>query len=171
MKDLSIISVNWNSLEYLRECIGSIYDQTHGIDIEIIVVDNASPEGKVETLQRSFPEVRIIKNAANLGFSGANNLGHKYSTGKYLLFLNPDTRLAGPAINIMVDEIRSLPDAGIVGCKLLNTDLSVQTESIQRFPTILNQLLDVEYLRLLWPGCPLWELAPLFSQVARTGSG
>ncbi len=161
--ELSIICVNWNSVGYLRECIASIYGQTHGIDFEIIVVDNASPEGDVEALQQSFPEVQIIKSAANLGFSGANNLGHRNSTGKYLLFLNPDTRLAGPAINIMMDQIRKLPDAGIVGCKLLNTDLSVQTESIQRFPTILNQLLDIEYFRLRWPGCPLWEIAPLFS--------
>jgi N-acetylglucosaminyl-diphospho-decaprenol L-rhamnosyltransferase len=161
--ELSIICVNWNSVDYLLDCIASIRDQTHGIDFEIIVVDNASPEGKVEALQQCFPDVKIIKSAANLGFSGANNLGYKSSTGKYLLFLNPDTRLAGPAICVLMDQIRKMPDAGIVGCKLLNTDLSVQTQSIQRFPTILNQLLDIEYLRLRWPGCRLWELAPLFS--------
>jgi hypothetical protein len=62
----------------------------------------------------------------------------------------------------MLEQLRTLPDAGIVGAKLLNSDLSIQTESIQRFPSILNQLLDVEYLRLKWPGCRLWKIAPLF---------
>ncbi len=163
MKELSIVCVNWNSVGYLRECIASIYAQTHGIDFEIIVVDNASPEGNVETLQQWFPDIRIIKSPVNLGFSKANNLGYKSSAGKYLLFLNPDTRLAGPAINVLMDQVRAMPDAGIVGCKLLNTDLSVQTQSIQRFPTILNQLFDIEYLRLRWPACRLWEIGALFS--------
>src|SRR5262249_44700971 len=55
------------------------------------------------------------------------------------------------------------PDAGIVGCRLLNTDLSVQLTSIQKFPTIINQLLDVEYFQLRWPGCPLWDMRALFT--------
>lgn len=63
----------------------------------------------------------------------------------------------------MLRQIQILPDVGILGCKLLNGDLSVQLSSIQKFPTILNQLLDIEYLQLRWPGCPLWELAPLLS--------
>jgi GT2 family glycosyltransferase len=76
--------------------------------------------------------------------------------------LNPDTRLEGPAINVMMRKMKEIPDAGIVGCKLLNSDLSVQTSSIQRFPKLLNQLLDIEWLRLLWPGCRLWGIRPLF---------
>jgi GT2 family glycosyltransferase len=59
--------------------------------------------------------------------------------------------------------MKSLPDAGIVGCRLLNTDLTVQLTAIQKFPTILNQVLDLEYLQLRWPHCRLWEIAPLFS--------
>ena len=51
-----------------------------------------------------------------------------------------------------------------MGCKLLNTDLSVQLSSIQKFPTILNQVVDAEYLRLRWPQCPLWGIAPLFAE-------
>lgn len=68
----------------------------------------------------------------------------------------------GPAIDIMFREAEKIPDMGVLGCKLLNSDLSVQTESIQRFPTILNQLLDVRYLHLKWPACRLWDIAPLF---------
>jgi GT2 family glycosyltransferase len=161
--ELSIISVNWNSSDFLLECITSIQKHTKNIAYEIIVVDNASAKEDVDKLRQRFPEISIIGSQENLGFAGANNLGFRHSTGEYVLFLNPDTKLDSPAINIMVGRMKLLPDAGIVGCRLLNTDLSVQLTSIQKFPTILNQVLDLEYLQLRWPHCPLWEVAPLFS--------
>ena len=160
---LSIICVNWNAVDYLRECIASVYENTDALSFEVIVVDNASPQGGVDTLKQQFPDIAIIKSERNLGFAAANNVGFRHSTGKYLLFLNPDTKVVGPAINMMIQQAESLPDAGVVGCKILNEDLSVQLTSIQKFPTILNQLLDVEYLQLRWPQCPLWDMTPLFS--------
>lgn len=160
--DVSIICVNWNSLQYLRECVASIYENTHGISFEIIVVDNASTEEGVEALANEYPDITVINSPDNLGFARANNLGLARSIGQYVVFLNPDTRLVGPAINILLETCKALPDAGIVGGKLLNTDLTVQTAAIQKFPTILNQLVTAEYLRLRWPGCPLWNIAPLF---------
>jgi GT2 family glycosyltransferase len=162
--NLSIICVNWNSEEYLRKCIASIYKNTNGIAFEIIVVDNASPAGKVNTLKEEFPEIKVVQSDENIGFARANNLGFKHSTGRYILILNPDTELVGPAINILFNQIQSLPDAGIVGGKLVDPDLTVQTTSIQKFPTILNQLADIEMLRLRWPNSPLWEIAPLFTR-------
>jgi GT2 family glycosyltransferase len=161
--ELSIIFVNWNAIDYLQECIASVYQYTSALSFEIIVVDNASPAGGVDRLKERFPDITVIESERNLGFAGANNVGFGHSCGKYLLFLNPDTKLIGPAINVMVRQIESLPDAGIVGCKILNKDLSVQLAAIQKFPTILNQLLDVEYLQLRWPHCPLWNIGPLFS--------
>jgi GT2 family glycosyltransferase len=160
--ELSIIYVNWNSLDYLRESIASVYQHTRGLLFEIVVVDNASTEPGVESLTDQFPEVTIVNSGTNLGFAGANNLGFKHSRGEFVLLLNPDTKLIAPSINVMMDHIRGLTDAGIVGCKLLNTDGSVQLSSIQKFPTILNQAIDAEYLRLRWPHCRLWEIAPLF---------
>lgn len=162
--ELSIICVNWNSLDYLLECIASIYEHTPDVSFEVIVVDNASPEGGVEILVQKFPLVKLVWSDGNVGFAAANNLGFKQSVGRYILLLNPDTKLIGPAISIMLGQIKSLPDAGIVGCKLLNTDLSISTSSIQKFPTILNQLLTVERLRLRFPTFPLWDIAPLFSE-------
>lgn len=162
--ELSIVCVNWNSVDYLRECLASIYEHTRGVLFEILIVDNASPAGDVNVLKREFPQIKIIKSPKNLGFAGANNLGFRNSSGTYVLFLNPDTKLIGPSIPIMLRHIKSLPDAGIVGCKLLNSDLTVQLSSIQKFPTILNQALDAEYLRVRWPHCPLWEIAPLFAK-------
>jgi hypothetical protein len=161
--DLSVICVNWNSVDWLRECIASIYENTSGIAFEIIVVDNASPLGGVEILEHEFPAINLIRSGKNLGFAAANNIGYRTSSGEHVLFLNPDTKLIGPSINILLGHMKVLPDAGVVGCKLLNSDRSVQLSSIHKFPTILNQAFDAEYLQLHWPNCPLWEIAPLFS--------
>jgi len=162
--ELSIIYVNWNSLDYLRSSIASVYEFTRATTFEIVVVDNASPEGGIDSIRNSFPEAMVIKSDKNLGFAGANNLGFQNSHGEYILLLNPDTKLFEPSIDVMMGYIKQLPDAGIVGCKLLNTDLSVQLSSIQKFPTILNQVVDAEYLRHRWPHSPLWGIAPLFEK-------
>jgi GT2 family glycosyltransferase len=155
--------VNWNSTGYLRQSIASIYRFTQGLSFEIIVVDNASPIQDLDGLVEHFPAVTVIKSPQNLGFARANNVGFERSSGEFILFLNPDTELEGPAINIMLNRLKALANAGIMGCRLLNTDHSLQTSCIQSFPTILNQLLDVEFLRSRWPNSDLWGIAPLFS--------
>jgi GT2 family glycosyltransferase len=159
--DLSIISVNFNSVDYLRPCVASIYEWTHGISFEIIIVDNASPTGDIDRLKEEFPKIKLVKSGANLGFAGANNLGFKHSLGEWILFLNPDIKLNSPALSVMLERARSLPELGIAGCRLLNADRSVQTSSIMKFPGILNSLLQLESLRLRWP--KLWGIGPLFS--------
>ena len=159
--DLSIIIVNWNSDEYLAKCIPSICAWTKDVSFEIIVVDNASPSGDIDRIKQLFPDVKLIRSKKNLGFAGANNMGVSHSSGDYVLFLNPDTELNSPAIDIIMRETKRLPHAGIVGCKLLNPDLSVQTSSVMSFPRIWNSLLKIEYLRLRWP--KLWGIDVLFS--------
>jgi GT2 family glycosyltransferase len=164
---LSIICVNWNSLDYLIECVTSIYENAPSVPFEVIVVDNASPEGGQERFAVRFPQVRLLKSEENLGFAGANNLGFRHSFGRYVLFLNPDTRVISSAIDRMLEQLSSTSDAGIVGCTLLNTDLTISTTSIQKFPTILNQLLTAEALRVRFPSLPLWNIAPLFTEQKR----
>jgi GT2 family glycosyltransferase len=161
--DLSVVFVNWNSEDYLQECIASIYENTRGVSLEIIVVDNASPAGTVDSVKQRFPGILLIKSTQNLGFARANNLGFRHSSGARVLILNPDTKLVGPAITTLLLHSTSLPAAGIVGGRLVDPNLTVQTTSIQRFPTILNQIADIEYLRLRWPHSSLWGLGPLFS--------
>jgi GT2 family glycosyltransferase len=165
--DVSIVYVNWNSVDYLRDSIASIYEHTHEIAFEIIIVDNASPTGDVDCLKNEFPDILVFKSSKNLGFAGANNLGFGLATGDHILFLNPDTRLISPAIATMSRHLQALPKAGIVGCKLLNRDLSVQTSCIQTFPTILNQILDIELLRNRFPNVWLWAIGPLFSNATK----
>jgi GT2 family glycosyltransferase len=162
--DLSIIFVNWNSTAFLRECLKSIYARPPVLSMEIVVVDNDSPDNGIHAIKREFPDTRIIESKVNLGFAAANNLGYRNSSGEFLLFLNPDTEVLDGSIEALIETVKKLPDAGIVGCKLLNTDGSVQTSCIQTFPTILNQVLDIEALQLRWPACPFWNIAPLFSK-------
>lgn len=162
--DVSILIVNWNSAEYLRDCLASIGGQTRGLRLEVIVIDNASTEPGLDRLEQEFPEVYFLRLEKNLGFAGANNEGYRHSHGRYVLLLNPDTKLITPAINLMLEKMESLPDAGICGCTLLNSDLTVSTTSIQKFPTILNQLLTFEHLRVRFPACPLWSIDPLFRE-------
>jgi len=163
MTDLSIIIVNWNSTAYILKCVESIYANTHEIEFEIIVVDNASPDGDIDIVKQRYPEVVLIESRTNLGFARANNIGYRASRGEFVVFLNPDTILINPAFDLMLRQVRSLPAVGAVGCKLLNKDQSVQTSAIQTFPTILNQLLDLDVLRNRFPACPLWNIAPLYA--------
>lgn len=161
--DLSIIIVNWNSTAFLLKCLESIYVHTHETEIEIIVVDNASPDGDIESVKKRYADVILIESTVNLGFARANNLGFRVSTGKYVVFLNPDTVLINAAFDLMLQQLRMLPSVGAAGCKLLNADQSVQTSAIQTFPTILNQFLDLNVLRNRFPACRLWNIAPLLA--------
>jgi N-acetylglucosaminyl-diphospho-decaprenol L-rhamnosyltransferase len=162
--DLSIIIVNWNSKDYLRKCIASILANTHGIELEIIVIDSASFDGCGEMLQEYYPQVCFIQSDKNLGFAKANNKAYQVSKGQSLLFLNPDTELVNCGINRLYNKLHSLPHAGIVGAKLLNSDRTTQTSCIQSFPNIMNQVFDAEVLRKCFPRWGLWGMAPLFDQ-------
>jgi GT2 family glycosyltransferase len=159
--ELSIIIVNWNSAEFVRRCVRSVREQTTGLDYEILVVDNASFDGCEKMLKEHDPEVKYIQSDQNLGFARANNLAFEASRGASLLFLNPDTEIVGPAVVRLARALRQLPGVGAVGARLLNGDGTTQTSCIQSFPTIMNQVLDSEYLRKKWPGSPLWGVAAL----------
>ena len=128
---LSVIYVNWNSLDFLEKSIASVLHYTSSTAIEIIVVDNASTsEGSqagLETIAAMGRGIRIFFLSENVGFAGANNLGASHAHGETLLLLNPDTELEGPAIDTMMAHLVDLPDAGVLGCRLLSPDGSVQT--------------------------------------------
>lgn len=160
--DLSIIIINWNSVDYLNRCLETIYANTKGINFEVIVVDNASFDGSGEFLATHYPKVKFMQNQKNTGFANANNLGFKHSIGDNILFLNPDTEIAGPAIAQLLHYLKSAINVGAIGCKLLNTDGSIQTTCIKAFPTILYYLLDSDFLLLRFPGWKVWGVRPLF---------
>lgn len=160
--DLSIIIVNWNSKDYLRRCIDSIFANTHDIEFEIIVIDNASFDGCEAMLRIHYPQVRFIQGMENRGFARANNAAFVRSAGRNLLFLNPDTEITDNAVAKLHGSLRSLPSAAVVGPRLLNDDRSIQASCIQAFPTLTNQVFDSNALRALFPTADLWGTKPLF---------
>lgn len=159
--DVSIIIVNWNSTDYLRKCLVSVIEETENVDFEVIVIDNASYDGTEEMIRREFPGVKFVQSLENGGFARANNLGFKHSSGKNLLFLNPDTRIIGSAINDMLGFLKSTPQAGAVGPKLLYGDLSLQLHSVASYPTILNQVLDIDFFKRRYPKWRIWGIRAL----------
>jgi GT2 family glycosyltransferase len=161
--DLSIVIINWNSAGFVRKCLQSVYAGTTGCTFEVIVVDNASFDECGEIVRSEFPEAKFIESTVNLGFAKANNIGAHEATGRNLLFLNPDTEVMGDALVRMSSFLDKTPEAGVVGCRLLNTDLSLQTSCIQAFPSILNQALDTEYLRRAFPKLRIWGTRALLT--------
>jgi N-acetylglucosaminyl-diphospho-decaprenol L-rhamnosyltransferase len=166
MPDLSIIIVNWNSANYLRVCLDTVYRFTQGISIETIVIDNASNDGCHTMLAAEFPHVRFIASQLNLGFASANNVAFKEATADLLLFLNPDTEIASDVFTRMVMWMRANPGFGAAGPRLLNTDGTLQESCVQAFPTILNQVLDSDFLRRRYPSSALWGTAVLYTEDA-----
>ena len=161
--DVSIIIVNWNSADYVRKCVASVLAHTQGLTYQIIVVDGASFDGCGAMLAREHPEVHFIQSQENVGFGRANNLGFQSARGRNILCLNPDTELTGNTIRVLMERLESLPGAGAVGCRVLNADGTLQTSCIQSFPTVLNQLLDSDFLRARFPRSRLWGTAAFLS--------
>jgi N-acetylglucosaminyl-diphospho-decaprenol L-rhamnosyltransferase len=161
--DLSIIIVNWNSAEFVRRCLQSIYAGTKGCDFEVIVVDNASFDKCGEICRGEFAGAKFLSSSTNLGFAKANNLGAERAAGRNLLFLNPDTEVQDDALRKMIWFLDATSEAGIAGCRLLNTDKSLQTSCVQAFPSILNQVLDTEQLRRAFPRLRFWGTQALHS--------
>src|SRR5438309_590446 len=160
--DLSVIIVNWNSATFTKQCLASIFANAGALNIEVIVVDNASYDGCAEMVGVEFPDVTFVQSQRNLGFSGANNLALGRASGRNVLFLNPDTEIEGSALQVLLSAVDSIPDAGMVGARLLNSDLSLQTTCITALPSILNQALSCDYLRYTIPRWRIWSLRSYF---------
>lgn len=149
--DVSVIIVSWNTRQILQECLESVYQQTHGIEFEVFVVDNGSTDGSVEMIEGSFPQVRFIRNSENVGFARANNQALEKAFGRYILLLNSDTLILDNAIVKTVQYLDDHPDIGILGCQVLNPDRTLQRTCFQ-FPSLLNMLLSMTYLYKIFPG-------------------
>lgn len=148
--NVSIIVVNWNTKSLLRDCLTSVYQQSLDIDYEIIVVDNASTDGSKEMIRNDFPEVVLIENTQNRGFAAANNQGIAVAKGEYVLLLNSDTIVLDNCITNIVSFADIHPRAGVIGCRVLNSDRTLQPTCFM-FPSILNLLLSSSYLYKIFP--------------------
>jgi GT2 family glycosyltransferase len=148
--DVSVIIVNWNTKELLRDCICSVYEHAGNIDYEIIVIDNASTDGSASMVKNDFRQVILIENSDNRGFATANNQGIAVAKGRYVLLLNSDTVVLDNSIANTVRFADENPHAAVTGCRVLNPDRSLQRTCFM-FPSILNMLLSSTYLYKLFP--------------------
>lgn len=152
---VSILIVNWNSKDLLRECLRSIHRTCAELSPQVVVVDGGSFDGCAEMLAAEFREVEFIQSQDNVGFGRANNLGLTRVTGEAVFVLNPDTELEPGALQTLLSELKRLPDAGILSPRLLNTDRTLQT-SVHALPKPVRQALDSELLRRLLSPFSLW---------------
>jgi len=150
MKDLSIIIVNWNTRDLLKQCLKSLDENLTGLSYEIYVVDNGSTDDSVAMVKAEFPQVKLIRNNLNLGFARANNLAMRDATGRFFLLLNSDTLVNKGAIEGLVGTMDANSSIGIAGLQLLNNDGSLQN-SVCSFPSLLTELTNKSLLRLLLP--------------------
>ncbi len=132
---LSIVIVNYNTGKLLGSCLESVYAGANGTPFDIWVVDNNSRDDSVEIVKSRFPNVRLIENTSNLGFSRANNKVIAQSQSEYILLLNPDTVIVDDAIERMVKFMNANPNVGISGCRVLNTDRTLQLACRRSIPT------------------------------------
>lgn len=156
MIDISIIIVNYNVKEYLKNLVHSIEKASQGINLEIIVVDNASTDGSVEEISSKLPHVKLIVNDTNLGFGKANNIGLQQAGGKYLLLLNPDTIVRENTFTALIEFFEKNEDAGLLGCKVLNPDGSLQLPCRRSFPTPWVSFTKITGLSTLFPKSKLF---------------
>jgi N-acetylglucosaminyl-diphospho-decaprenol L-rhamnosyltransferase len=148
MIDLSIVILNWNVRDLLERCLASLRSERYVL--EIIVVDNASHDGSLAMLRDEYPQVEVIANAVNRGFTGGNNQGIEAACGRYVMVLNPDTEVLGDALDRLVGYLDGHPDVGAIGPQLLNPDRSVQS-SRRRFPTLVTAFFESTWLQGLAP--------------------
>ncbi|WKY47965.1 glycosyltransferase family 2 protein [Eubacteriaceae bacterium ES3] len=137
--DLSIIIVHYKTLELTSNCIDSVLKSNlKNIDLEIICIDNASDDGSIEVIKNRFPDIKVIENKENLGFSKANNQGIKSSSGDYVLLLNSDTIVEFNTLKQSLAFIRDHKNIGALGCKVVLKNGKLDPSCKRSFPTPMN---------------------------------
>ncbi len=153
--DLSVIIVNWNVKDLLRLCLRSVLESLSSakgrqLSPQFIVVDNASSDGSIEMLGEEFPQIYLIANQENLGFTRGSNQGIALSDGRYVLLLNPDTEVVGDALGEMVAYMEAHHLVGALGPQLLDPEGQVQS-SRRRFPNVSTAYMESTFLQQWLP--------------------
>ncbi|MFC1761590.1 glycosyltransferase family 2 protein [Planctomycetota bacterium] len=151
MTDISVIVVNWNTRDFVLECVRTMLKNQGDYSLEIIVVDNASEDDSVSSLKEQFPSVRLIENKQNHGFAHANNQGMEIAQGRYLCLVNSDIKFIEDCLGPMLAYMEQSQDVGVLGPKLLWKDETLQL-SCRTFPSLRNTLFPAMGLTCLFPG-------------------
>ncbi len=154
---LSIVIVNYNVKYFLEQCLHSVQNGCNGIEVEIFVVDNDSVDGSVKMVKDKFPDIHLIENKENKGFSSANNQAIRRSKGEYVLLLNPDTIVEDDTLRKVVDFMDQHPDAGGLGVKMLDGKGKFLPESKRGLPYPSVAFFKVFGLSSLFPKSKLFS--------------
>ncbi len=153
---LSIIIVNYNVKEFLLNLLDSLHKATAKFESEILVVDNASEDGSVEAVKYRYPSVKVFENKTNIGFGAANNQALGEASGEYIVLINPDTIVKEDTFANLIKFLEQTPDAGMVGCKVLNPDGSLQLPCRRSFPGPWTSFTKITGLSKLFPNSKLF---------------
>ena len=135
---LSIIIVNYNVTELLRNCLSSVINFVQGLPYEVIVIDNNSPDSSWKDLKIEFPTVQFISSEINYGFAIANNKAVKNAKGEYILLLNPDTELEGFYMKDILEFADQQKDLGCLGIRMHDAAGNFLPESKRSVPDMFN---------------------------------
>ena len=132
--------MSYRSRELVRACLASLQAHAGDVRTRTFVVDNASSDGTVEMIRSEFPAVEMIVNELNVGFGAANNLAIQRGSSRYVLALNPDTRVPAGALDPLIRLMDERPRVGVCGCRLVREDGSFDHASKRAFPTVAGAL-------------------------------
>ena len=124
--DLSIVIPSYNTKDLLEQSLRTVMDAATGLEVEVLVVDNASRDGSADMVASTFPQVELIRNEENVGFAAANNQALRRIKGRNVLLLNSDTIVRPDTLRCLVEFMEAHPQAGAIGCKILNPDGTLQ---------------------------------------------
>jgi GT2 family glycosyltransferase len=155
--DLSVIIVNYNVRHFLEQCLISVRKAAENISAETIVVDNNSADGSCSMVTMNFPEVQLIRNSVNSGFSAACNQAIKVSSGRYILLLNPDTVVEEDTFKRCLTFMEDHTDAGAVGVKMINGNGRFLPESKRSLPTPATAFFKMAGFSRLFPKSRLFN--------------
>lgn len=149
--DLSVVIVSYNVWHFLDQTIKSVYRAAEGLQVEIIVIDNASSDHTAEQMNSHHPDVHFVANTQNMGFSKANNQGIGIAQGEYILLLNPDTIVAEDTFTKCIDFARKNPKLGGLGVKMIDGQGYYLSESKRGLPGPWVSFCKITGLTRLFP--------------------
>lgn len=148
--DLSIIIVSYNVREKLKNNLQSLFKSRGNFSFEVFVVDNNSEDQSAKMVEEGFPQVKLIKNKENLGFSKANNIAIKQSGGDFILLLNPDMQVFENTLEKALEFAKENPQAVVSSCKLVDEKNNI-IRHVRRFPKFFDQLMIILKIPHVFP--------------------
>lgn len=139
--DLSVIIITYKERDLLKKCLESVFASKTDFSFEVIVTDNGSSDGSVEMVKKYFPQVKVLDNQKNLGFSKGNNVAIKQATGNLILLLNADTQVKPDTLDLSVKYMHTHPKVGALGAKVMLPNGELDKACRRKFPNPANSFL------------------------------